>query len=226
MFRSKYSNFLTVVLIITIIAIIVTCTILVTNAYKKYKSRREAENVISDFNNNVGNVVSNSTGENFIEQNIIEEPSNTTDQNPSGNGTRRVTYYPNTNFVMIGYIEIPTINISLPIIEKETVQSLEKSVAVRYPDNPQLNQPGNIVIVGHNYRNGQFFSNLKKVAVGDKIRIKDTSGQILVYTVYEKYETTPEDTDYITRKTDGNTEITLVTCTNDNKARTIVKAKV
>ena len=71
-----------------------------------------------------------------------------------------------------------------------------------------------------------FFSNLKKVAVGDKIRITDLNGKTLVYTVYEKYETTPEDVDYITRYVGQNIEITLVTCTNDNNARTIVKAKV
>ena len=84
---------------------------------------------------------------------------------------------------------------------------------------------GNIVIVGHNYRNGMFFSNLKKVSTGDKIRITDMKGQTLVYTVYEKYETTPEDVAYITRNVGDNIEITLVTCTDDSSARIIVKVK-
>ena len=127
---------------------------------------------------------------------------------------------------MIGYIEIPKINIKYPILEKETVASLEQSVAVRYPDNPKLNEPGNVVIAGHNYRNGQFFSNLKNVSTGDVIKITDTSGKTLTYTIYEKYETTPEDVAYITRNTGDNTEITLVTCTDDSNARIIVKAKV
>lgn len=47
-----------------------------------------------------------------------------------------------------------------------------------------------------------------------------------MYTVYEKYETTPEDVEYMTRDVGENTEITLVTCTDDSKARIIVKAKV
>ena len=127
---------------------------------------------------------------------------------------------------MIGYIEIPKINIKYPILEKETVPSLEQSVAVRYPDNPKLNEPGNVVIAGHNYRNGQFFSNLKNVATGDIIKITDANGQTLVYTIYEKYETTPEDVAYITRDIGDNTEITLVTCTDDSSARIIVKARV
>lgn len=222
MFKSKYSNFLTVVLIIAIIAIIVVTTVLFVNVYRKYKNNKDAAEAISKFQNNIEtNTNTNSTGQDLIDQNVVTPDTNT---NTTGNGTRKVTYY--NNFVMLGYIDIPSINIKYPILEKETVASLEKSVAVRYPDNATLNEVGNVVIAGHNYRNGMFFSNLKKVAVGDKIRITDLNGKTLVYTVYEKYETTPEDVDYITRDVGQNIEITLVTCTNDNNARTIVKAKV
>ena len=48
----------------------------------------------------------------------------------------------------------------------------------------------------------------------------------LTYTVYEKYETTPEDVAYITRDVGDNIEVTLVTCTDDSNARIIVKARV
>lgn len=227
MFKSKYSNFLTIVLIIAIIAIIITTTVLLVNVYKKYKNNREADEAISKFQNNIGmntetNTNTNSTGEGLIEQNITTNNSAT--NTSSGNGTRKVTYY--NNFVMLGYIEIPSINIRYPILEKETVASLEQSVAVRYPDNAKLNEIGNVVIAGHNYKNGMFFSNLKKVSTGDKIKITDSNGKTLVYTVYEKYETTPEDVEYMTRDVGENTEITLVTCTDDSKARIIVKAKV
>lgn len=223
MFKSKYSNFLTIVLIIAIIFVVILVSILAVNAYKRYKNDKDAENAISRFENNIeqNDNANTSGGVGLIEQNIV---NNTTDGNASSEGTRQVTYY--NNFVMIGYIEIPKINIKYPILEKETVASLEQSVAVRYPDNPKLNEPGNVVIAGHNYRNGQFFSNLKNVSTGDKIKITDTKGQTLVYTIYEKYETTPEDVAYITRDTGDNTEITLVTCTDDSNARIIVKARV
>lgn len=223
MFKSKYSNFLTIVLIIAIIFITVLVTILAMNAYKKYKNDKEVENIISIFQNNIEQDVStNTSAENMIEQNTII--TNTTVGNTSTEGRRPVTYY--NNYVMIGYIEIPKINIKYPILEKETVSSLEQSVAVRYPDNPQINKPGNVVIAGHNYRNGQFFSKLENVSTGDKIKITDANGKTLIYTVYEKYETTPEDVAYITRNVGENTEITLVTCTDDSNARIIVKAKV
>mgnify|MGYP000575524503 CR=1 FL=1 len=222
MFKSKYSNFLTIILIVAIVFVIVLVSILAVNAYKRYKNDKDAENAISRFENNIGqNNDTNNSGQNLIEQNVTND---TTGGDTSGEVTRQVTYY--NNFVMIGYIEIPKINIKYPILEKETVPSLEQSVAVRYPDNPKLNEPGNVVIAGHNYRNGQFFSNLKNVATGDIIKITDANGQTLVYTVYEKYETTPEDVAYITRDIGDNTEITLVTCTDDSSARIIVKARV
>lgn len=228
MFKSKYSNFLTIVLIIAIIFVIALVTVLGVGAFKRYKNDKEAENAILDFYNNIGDIEQNitnmntATGTNLIEQNIV---TNTTVEKPvSQEGTRKVTYY--NNFVMIGYIDIPKIGIKYPILEKETVASLEQSVAVRYPNNPKLNQVGNVVIAGHNYRNGQFFSKLEDISTGDLIKITDVNGQTLVYTVYEKYETTPEDVAYITRNVGENTEITLVTCTDDSNARIIVKAKV
>lgn len=225
MFKSKYSNFLTIVLIIAIIFVIALVSVLAVGAYKRHKSDKDAENAISKFENNIEqntNTNTNTSGEGLIEQNIVKP--DTSGNTTSEEGTRQVTYY--NNFVMIGYIEIPKISIRYPILEKETVASLEQSVAVRYPDNPKLNEPGNVVIAGHNYRNGQFFSNLKNVSTGDIIKITDTTGKTLSYTIYEKYETTAEDVAYITRNTGGNTEITLVTCTDDSNARIVVKAKV
>lgn len=228
MFNSKYSNFLTIVLIVAIIFIIVLVSVLGVNAYKRYKNDKDAENAISRFENTIENNTNtetntNTSGEGLVEQNIVIN-NNNVNTNTSTEGTREVTYY--KNYVMIGYISIPKINIKYPILEKETVSSLEQSVAVRYPDNPKLNEPGNVVIAGHNYRNGQFFSNLENVSTGDKITIKDASGRTLTYTVYEKYETTPEDVAYITRNVGENIEITLVTCTDDSNARIIVKARV
>lgn len=220
MFKSKYSNFLTVILVIAIIAIIIISTVLIVNVYKKHKNNKEAANAISKFENNIQtNTNTNNSGQDLIEQNIV-----TSEPNTQTTGTRKVTYY--NNYVMIGYIEIPSISIKYPILEQETVSSLEQSVAVRYPTNPELNKKGNVVIVGHNYRNGMFFSNLKKVSTGDKVYITDINGQKLTYTVYEKYETTAEDVAYITRDVGENIEITLVTCTDNSKARIVVKAKV
>lgn len=228
MFKSKYSSFLTIMLIVTIIAIIVIFSILGVRTYNKYKKNKDASTAIDKFNENYNitnqNNTQNNNGQALDDQNVTINDKSTDEGGSSTGKTRKVTYY--NNYVMLGYIEIPVIRIKYPILEQETVASLEKAVAVRYPNSPQLNTVGNVVIVGHNYRNGMFFSNLKNVSVGDKIKITDTNGQTQVYTIYEKYETTPEDSTYITRDVGENIEITLVTCTDDSNARIIVKAKV
>ena len=61
--------------------------------------------------------------------------------------------------------------------------------------------------------------------IGDKIYITDNSGKKLTYSIYNKFETTPEDTSFYQRDTGGVPEVTLSTCTDDSKARLIIFAK-
>ena len=74
---------------------------------------------------------------------------------------------------MVGTIEIPSIKLKYPVLDRATKMSMEVSVGLVYG---KLNQVGNATIMGHNYRNGTFFSNLKNVQNGDDIYITDTSG--------------------------------------------------
>ena len=82
-----------------------------------------------------------------------------------------------------------------------------------------------MVILGHNYKNGLFFANNKKLSIGDKIYITDLNGQKLTYTIYDKFETEQSNTDWIQRDTNGAREISLQTCTDDGKLRLIILAK-
>ena len=93
---------------------------------------------------------------------------------------------------------------------------------------PEINEVGNYCIVGHNYRNSRFFSKVPTLVNGDIIQIVDFSGStenLVEYEVYDKYEVVPEDTSCTSQETDGKTEITLITCTNDSQKRVIVKAR-
>ena len=90
---------------------------------------------------------------------------------------------------------------------------------------PGLNKVGNTVIMGHNYRNGTFFSDLYKLANNDEIYITDESGTRIKYLVYNIYETGAEDFDYASRDTAGKREISLSTCTDDVNGRIIIWAK-
>ena len=126
-------------------------------------------------------------------------------------------------FGVLGTMEIPATNFKYPVLEKVTKKSIETAVAFLYGTG--LNEPGNSVIIGHNYRNGLFFSNNKKLNIGDKIYITDTSGRKLTYIIYNKFETTPEDTSFYQRDTGGKAEVTLSTCTDDSSARLIILAR-
>ena len=121
-------------------------------------------------------------------------------------------------------MEIPATNFSYPILEAPpSKKAIETSVAMLY--GAGVNQVGNTVIIGHNYRNGLFFSKNKKLNNGDKIYITDNDGNTLTYTIYNKFETTPEDTSFYQRDTNGKPEVTLSTCTDDSKARLIILAR-
>ena len=223
MSANKYGNTLTVILVIVIIAVLAGVGFLVYNYVVKPRidDDRNIE-AIAEFDRNIETEEEEQTEEDDNTNTTIE-PSESTGGS-SGSTAKKKTYY--NGFVMIGYITIPKTNVKQPILDTVTPESLNTAVAALYPSNPQLNQPGNVVIVGHNYRNGQFFSNNKKLSTGDKIKIKDTSGTELTYTIYEIFETSEQDTSFYNRDTNGAIEVTLSTCTDDSKARTIILARV
>lgn len=224
MFNNKYSKFLTVILVIVIIAVIGLLCFLGYDFYKKYYITKEADNILEQFDGQVANVqeeeniVSNEVVTPIINEEVVTPSQGNNDNNGSSNSSG-LTY---NGFNVIGKIEIPKTNVKYPILETVTKKSIEKAVARLYGPDP--NEVGNCVIVGHNYRNGLFFANNKKLNEGDKIYITDNSGRRVTYNIYKKYTTTPEDFDYATRDTKGKREISLSTCTDDIKHRIIIWA--
>lgn len=127
------------------------------------------------------------------------------------------------NYDVCGYIRIPKTGIKYPIIAELSKNALEKGVCVEYGPGP--NEPGNTVIAGHNYLNRLFFSKNKNLNIGDKVYITDLYGVTVEYTIYNKFETSPQDTSYMFRDTGGIPEITLATCSKNSSARLILYAK-
>lgn len=132
-----------------------------------------------------------------------------------------------TVYYTIGQINIPSINCQYPILASDTenFDTLLKIAPVKFHGaNP--NEIGNFCIVGHNYRNSQFFSKVPKLENGAIIEITDSFGETVEYEVYDKYIVKNTDTSCTSQLTDGRREITLITCTDasDNN-RVIVKAK-
>lgn len=223
MFEAKYSKFLTVLLIIIIVAVIGLGGILGYNYYKKYSTDSDSEKFVSTFTEDIGETDSNptQTGETPAESGSIAE--NITQAEVSSS-TGKIKKY--KGFNAIGTIEIPKTGVSYPVLQDPpTKKKLETAIVALYPAGAELNTVGNVVLVGHNYRNGQFFSNNKKLANGDKIYITDLNGNKVTYVVYSVYQTNQSDTESYNRDTNGKREITLSTCTDaSNDQRIIVLA--
>lgn len=214
-FDSRYSKFLTILLIVVIVGIVGLLGYLGFDLEKNFVHKMKQKNLPQQFENDVKD-----NDENSENNNSAENPLDNIESSESSTGTKTYKY---KGFDVSGTIEIPKTNIKYPVLTKVSKKGLETSVAIQY--GVGLNQVGNTVIVGHNYRNGLFFSNNKKLSNGDNIYITDNSGTKVKYVIYNKYETTPEDTDYMLRDTAGKKEISLSTCTDDSSKRLIIWAK-
>ena len=231
--NKKYNKVLTIVLVIIVIAIFGVIGFIGYDVYKKHaigedqnKALEEFENRISMIRNNTSdNTSSNQNeldGNVTINFNLNEVTGNNGGSNNGGNNSNvaKQTY---KGYTMLGRLSIPSINLDLPVLDRASEASMKVSVGVLY--GVGLNKIGNTVIAGHNYRNGTFFSNLKKVENGDTIYITDNSGKKVKYKVYNVYTTTSSDFDYASRDTAGKREVSLTTCTDDVNARRVIWAK-
>lgn len=124
---------------------------------------------------------------------------------------------------VIGTISVPIIDVYYPILSHTTDDLLKLSPCRFY--GPMPNQIGNMCIVGHNYDNNKFFSNIKNLKHNDEIIILDTNNQSVSYYVYSSMEVSDNDSSPVLQKADNKREITLITCNNKTKKRIIVKAK-
>lgn len=221
MFESRYSKVLTTILIIVIVGIVGLLGFLAFDYFQNAMITKNTSDFVDNFMGEIADGTEDNTGNNDGNDNQ-DDPFNQIKDAQSGysSSSKKRTYQ---GFGVLGTMEIPAINFKYPVLEKVTKKSIETAVAFLY--GAGLNQPGNTVIIGHNYRNGLFFSNNKKLKVDDKIYITDNDGKKLTYTIYNKFETTPEDTSFYQRDTGGKAEVTLSTCTDDSKARLIICAK-
>ena len=108
------------------------------------------------------------------------------------------------------------------ILAYTSKENLNKSVTKLC--GPKVNGVGNLCITGHNYYNDKMFGNLKKIEIGDKIKITDMKGIVIEYEVYDKYKVYPKEIGCLSQETGGEREITLITCTTGAIKRLIVKA--
>ncbi len=221
--NSKYNKVLTVILVIVILGIIALLVYMGIDYYKKSQETSESDEILGKLDEYL-NEESSGTGvlPGGSNTNIINVPVNDVVQNTttgSGSTTNQLTY---KGYAVNGKIEIPKIDLEYPILEA-TVDTIQ--VAVGFIYGPGLNEVGNNVIIGHNFRDGRFFSNNDKLSKGDKIYITDLSNRRVEYKITKKYITDANDFSYAVRDTNGKREISLSTCTDDVSGRLVIWAE-
>ena len=224
-----YNKVLTGILIVLLIAIIGTLGFLGYSYFTKYNKEKDAEKflaqefdtMIVDLNQNEPDEI-NKDKQEQSENNQNQNTNKNTNQNKTSQNSNNVGYY--KGFKVAGKIELPTLRKQFPVLDApEASKAIEVSVNKVY--GPELNMPGNTVIAGHNYNNGTFFSNNKKLNVGDKIYITDLKGNRVQYTIFNKYYTPETDNSFFTRQTNGKAEVTLYTCDATGANRLIICAR-
>lgn len=124
---------------------------------------------------------------------------------------------------VVGIIKIAAINIEYPIIDKTSDKAMEVAITKFWGNN--VNEIGNFTMAGHNYIDGTMFGSTKKLNIGDKIEMTDLTGKTLEYEIFDKYVIDPNDVSCVNSVQENTREITLITCTNGNSNRMILKAR-
>lgn len=117
------------------------------------------------------------------------------------------------NIEYIGYIEIPTLNLKLPITNGYTYSSLKKSPALYYGTISN-----NLVICGHSYKS--HFGYLSELQTNDKVIFTDVRGNKYSYKVELIEELKPYE---IEKMIESEFDLTLYTCTKDSMNRVTVR---
>lgn len=196
--------------IIMLVILMIICSIkiisLATNEEKETKQiadtieqKEEINNISEDINKAENNIIENKKEEIEVDQKALSQINTTSRKTSSGK-----------RYTSIGLVNIPSLNIKYQILSSTSAELLKISVNKYWGPNP--NEEGNLCILGHNYKDSRFFGNLPKIKKGAKVLITDLNGKTLTYKVYETDIIEEDNVSCTSQKTDGRTEVTLITC--------------
>ena len=114
----------------------------------------------------------------------------------------------------IGIINIPSLNVELPVMSDWSYEKMKKSPA-RYYGSLETND---LVICAHSYKN--FFRYIKNLVKGDIVVITDINGNEYLFEVKVVEILKPEN---IKEMIESEFDLTLFTCTYDSQNRVTVR---
>ena len=205
------------VLIIILLLIIIVCLIILLikiNSTPKYdvelysKVYKEVNEIVEKINTNNNEIY-------MVNKNYESSNNNNDDKIDLENISKTSN--------IIGLLSIEKIGMFYPILNETTEEYLKIS-PTKYKGG-EVNEPGNLCIVGHNYRDGTQFSRLSEMEIGDNFEISDRKGNNKKYVITKKYNTEATDTS-CTNQDDNNRIIaTLITCTNNKNIRLVIQGE-
>ena len=132
-------------------------------------------------------------------------------------------------YKVIGIVSIPKLDIKYPILDVETYNPKDAEKPMKFSIikywGANVNDYGNLSIAGHNNYDGTMFSKLNKMDIGDIVELTDLNNKTIEYKVYSKYNVDPNDVNILKTNDENFREVTLITCSNYNKDRLIIKAQ-
>lgn len=174
--------------------------------------------------NNYNETLYNNIYNEYNDYFINEEEINTEDidLNMLEQHTNNLTNENNSDSNVIGKIVIPSIQIDYPILRCTTDELLK--IAPTKLCGPDINEKGNLCIIGHNYHNSNFFSKLNQINIGDNVVLTNADNKSeLTYVANKIYVISKNDLSVLNQQNDKEIELTLITCTNNKNERLIVK---
>ncbi len=120
-------------------------------------------------------------------------------------------------------LKIEKLNIDSYVLSEYKKDGMEVCICKYF--GPNANEAGNYCIAGHNYITKNMFSKLGNLKIGDSLSLTDNFHGEILYEVYDKFKVKPNETSVLSQNTNGQKEITLITCSDYSSKRIIVKAK-
>lgn len=224
----KKKKFYKIQFILSIFLLVIFSSYYIFSEYDKRKDESVAKDILNNINfAQTDNTMSEddilvvSLDETVEEVEVVEEiqeqHQNTQNNNVyvSNNGTK---------YTVDSILNIPSLGINYPVLSETSDELLKISLNKFWGGNP--NTVGNYCVVGHNYDGKDImFGKLNKIQNGDIVELQDQSGKTVQYKVYNKFVVEPTDVACTSQLTNGQVEMTLITCYNFGKQRLIVKCR-
>ena len=117
----------------------------------------------------------------------------------------------------VGYLDIPVLELSLPVLESWSYPNLKISPC-RYEGSAYHND---LIIAAHNYE--RHFGGLKTLSQGDEVRFTDGDGNVFVYQVASVDTLQPTQVEEMSAGGGEVWDLTMFTCTLGGQQRVTVR---